>query len=336
MADSLHTRPLQAGDEAYLPGLEALNRPEGTAWTPEVWRWRQLHPAGNRSWVGEDEGGVRAHFATCPQRTWMAGEEQFFSQIVEAAQGPDESPLLDGVAEALVETARGLLEATSGLDGDWVTHHVVGGGDLRFQRRVLQHEVVRTPLVLRLDLSDRKPPPSPAAIEECTAFDDQARWLWDRCVGHWGASTIRDESYLSWRYLQHPNTPYTCLGLRDADGILRGLAVYATLPEGRIGHPLAGASGATGVIVDWMVPREEPEVGRALRRAAVRLALDSGARSMVTFFPEWSPWFVTFQEEDWRVHPTDLVHMARSHHPRFDMFWLRGNWWVQLGDTSLL
>ena len=166
----------------------------------------------------------------------------------------------------------------------------------------------------------------PAAVV-LERLDEQALWLYERCAGEFGASIVRDASYLTWRYLEHPCRGYKLFGARDGGGILRGLAVYR---KSRL------FGGDLGLIADWLVPPAEVEVGEHLLRALVAQAREDHVEALVVLFPEWSRWFEHFQELDFRVHPTDYLTVARSFDPRIDMHWLRASWWYQLGDFDLV
>ena len=85
-----------------------------------------------------------------------------------------------------------------------------------------------------------------------------------------------------------------------------------------------------------LVPPEEPEVGDLLLRGACAALVADGAAVAVALFPEWSPWFATFQDRGFLVHAGEYNAVARSFDPRFDSTWLRDHWWYQPSDTDLV
>ena len=115
--------------------------------------------------------------------------------------------------------------------------------------------------------------------------------------------------------------------MRDAEGVLRGYAVYKfgdwVLPN-------------MGLVVDWLVPYDEPEVAELLLRAVQARAAADGAAVAATIFPEWAPWFAWIQERGFLVHPSHYFMVARNFERRYDMLWLRDHWWYQLADTDLV
>ncbi len=313
-------RPLRAADEASVLGT--FREVFGAARTPAEWRWAFLrNPAGTRAWVAVEGDRVVAQYAALPSRVWTGGEDRVFAQIVDSMSHPDRRG-----AGLFVRTAEAFFDAHGGPDRDLVHFGWPVERAWRLGRRKLRYEAVRTQVALAREL-EPGPDAVPAGVEVLAEVDEQARWLYDRCVGAWGASTVRDAEWLRWRYLEHPTHRYVLLGARDAAGVLRGLAVYR---RASFGLP------DLGVLVDWLVPPEEPEVGELLRAAAAARARADGAPALVAWLPEWSPWFDRFQRDGFRVHPTDYLTVARNFHPRYRMEWLRAHWWYQPGDSDLV
>ena len=164
-------------------------------------------------------------------------------------------------------------------------------------------------------------------------FAEEARWLWDRLSGNWGASAIRDAAFLNWRLTKHPRHRYSVVVSRNADGVLWSYAVY------RHGDWI---EKDMGMLVDWLAPPPaHPDAYHAERLHAGLLALaasDVGGRatSLTGIFPDRSPEFTRFQERGWRVHPSEYFMIGRSYHRRYDMLWLRDHWWYTLIDTDLV
>ncbi len=290
-------------------------------------QWEYLferNPAGRRVWLALAEGEVVAQYAALPSRVWMAGAEHTFAQIVDSMVHPDHRSGLKRPG-LFVLTALPFFEAYGGRTKDWVHYGWPVEGAWRIGKAFLHYEVVRTQTVVARD-PDRAAT-APPEVERLERFDHQARWLYDRCVGDFGASTIRDPEYLNWRFVENPFHEYALYGVRDAQGVLRGYAVYR-LADWKLPR--------MGVILDWLVPPGEPEVGELLRRALDARAAADGATALCLFMPEWSPWFERFQDWGFLVLPTDYYMVGRNFHPRFDMRWLRENWWYQLSDSDLV
>jgi hypothetical protein len=320
-------------EEADLPSLLtalnetfAANDPDYAPRTEEQWRWAyERNPAGQRIWVAVKDGEVAAHYASYPYRVSTPDGEMIFAQIVDSFVHPAHRKGLKKPG-LFVEIGLAFLEATSGPDKDVVSFGWPVEAAWRIGEQYFDYLVVRTQGVLA-----REPGAGaselPAGVLADVPLDEQVRWLYDRCAGDWGASVVRDDAYLRWRYRDNPFHDYETLGVRDADGILRGLAVT------RHGDWLMPNME---LVLEWLVPPGEPEVADLLHEALLARARAHGASALAAMFPEWTPWFEGFQERGWLVHPTDYVTVSMKHHPRYDAFWLRQNWWYQLGDTDLV
>lgn len=323
-------REFRPGDESSL--LECFNlvfgegKPDHAPRTLEQWRWAfERNPAGRRVWVAVCEGRVVAQYAALPARVLIGGRTTHFAQIVDSMVHPAHRAGLKRPG-LFVQTALPFFEAYGGPDKDLVHYGWPIEEAWRIGKTFLDYEIVRTQnfLARAPGAGERE---LPAGVERIERFDHQAQWLYERCCGTWGASAIRDAAFLNWRVFEHPLHAYTVLGVRDAAGVLRGYAIYRRaswiLPD-------------MAVLVDWLVPPEEPEVGELLHRGLLALARADGAPVTAAIFPEWSPWFERFQDWGWLVHPSDYFMVARNFVPRFDMLWLRDHWWYQLVDTDLV
>lgn len=323
MSTDVDIRPLRPEDETAV--LRTFHEVFGASRTPAEWRWAFVdNPAGTRAHVALAGDRVVAQYAALPSRVWIAGEERVFAQIVDSMAHPDHRG-----GGLFVRTAKGFFDEYGGPQKDLVHYGWPVERAWRIGRRKLGYEAVRTQTFLARELGDGGADPEGRVpgVEVLEDLDEQVRWLYDRCVGAFGASTIRDAAWMRWRYLEHPEHRYVLLGARDGQGILRGLAVYRfasfLLPD-------------LGVLVDWLVPPEEPEVGDLLLEACAARARADGARALLALLPEWSPWFDHFQRRAFLVHPSDYLTVARNFHPRYRMEWLRHHWWYQLGDSDFV
>jgi hypothetical protein len=329
-APEYEIREFRDGDEHSL--IETFNtvfaRGEGSVppMSAEKWDWLyRRNPAGRRLWVALHEGCVVAQYAALPIRVWIDASERIFAQIVDSMVHPDHRGGLKRPG-LFVNTALPFFEAYGGVDKDLVHYGWPVVEAWRIGKAFLKYEIVRTQNVLVRELGEGAAE-VPAEIERIERFDHQARWLYERCSGAWGVSGIRDDAYLNWRFVEHPEHRYTIYGVRDGEGILRGYAVYRTtdwvLPQ-------------MGILVDWLVPPEEPEVGELLLRAALASARSEGACVLAAMVPDCSPWFVTLQRWGFLVHPSDYFLVSRHFDRRFDTQWLRESWWYQFADTDLV
>ncbi|MCK6448027.1 MAG: GNAT family N-acetyltransferase [Planctomycetes bacterium] len=338
-------RELEAGDVDSLLG--AFARTFGVARTREAWSWAfERNPAGRRAFVALHRGAVVGQFAASPQRVWLDGRERIFAQGVDSFVVPEHRSGLKRPG-LFVELARACFAAYGGRDKDVAYYGLPVEAAWRIGNRFLGYEVVRTELALVKELSaaDHGAPIDRTSSQFAKAqfasaedaksrgvtrierFDEQAKWLWDRCAPEWPASAIRDAAFLNWRLLDAPAKRADVLGVHDERGILRGFAAWR-----RADFVLPGIA----VLVDWCVPSAETEVGERLLEALVRRASESGAPVLAGIVPPWSPWFAWFQAQGFLVHPTEYRMAAVTFERRFDAAWLAEHWWYQLADTDLV
>ncbi len=323
-------REYRKGDEHSLLELSTrvlgADHPDFFPQSLDEWNWSALqNPAGLRLWVAVHEDQIVAQFAGRPFRMLIHGEERIFAHFTEGLCLPDHQLGLDPLG-LLVALADAYFGAYGGIEKDWAHFGYPMEEAARVGDRHLNYEIVRTQLILSKEL-EAGPTELPLGVERIERFDHQARWLYERCCGSWGVSAIRDDAFYNWRFIDHPRHRYRCFGVRDSEGILRGVAVY---------RHADWIFENVGFAVEWLVPPEEPEVGALLGEAIEAQARADGALRTGTLIPEWSPWFRTFQDWGWLVHPSDFSLRVRKFHPKFPPEALRDIWWHQLAETELV
>ena len=331
----LEIRPLAGADRGALRELHRRCAREGLGQAaPDEATWSWLHersPGPRRVHVAAAGGRILAEVDAVGLRTWIDAREADFASVVGLRLAPElrrglrrPAPFL-ALAEALL---------APGADRPLVLHGHPDERTLRLLSRRLEVELVRVESLLVRAPGDG-PSAAPPGLERIERFDHQARWLYERCSGEWGASTVRDEAWASWRFLDVPGRRYERLGARDGEGILRGWAICGAAARGaprEPGGPPEGNGGEALQVVDWLVPPAEPEVGELLLEGVLALARERGDSAVVALFPEWSPWFERFQRRGFLVHPSGRVLAARGTDRRFDEVWLRSHWWYQPSD----
>jgi hypothetical protein len=106
-----------------------------------------------------------------------------------------------------------------------------------------------------------------------------------------------------WRFLAAPGRRYELLGLAGARGTLAGLAALR--------HGSHAAPGEL-VVVDWLVPEDEPAAGAELLAGVLALARRRGARAVVALLPPWSRWSERFTRAGFDPRASDCCLTARS------------------------
>jgi hypothetical protein len=321
-------RPFRPGDEeGILATFNAAFSESDPLFVPRTraeWDWAfARNPAGQRIWVAECQGVIAAQCAALPYRVRIDGREASFTQGVDSMVHPEHRKGLRRPG-LYVETAYPFFRQFGGYGADLLHYGWPVEPAWRIGRTFLGYEIVRTQTIHVRDLEPGARE-IPREVERLERFGEDVRALYMRCQEQWGASVIRDEVYLDWRFLERPGFRYHVFAVRDDQGALRGYAVYR-----RADRPYEGS----GLIVDWLVPSDEPEVGALLREAALAQARCDGARAALVVFPEWTPWNALFQEWGFRVHTTDYLLIGIVQDPRYDTWWLRENWWYQLAELD--
>jgi len=100
---------------------------------------------------------------------------------------------------------------------------------------------------------------TPYHIRRLSNFDEQNDNLWDRFSKDFSILVVRDSKYSNWRYINHPQNPYTIYSA-DHDGSLLGIIVIRFLDQ--IGLK-------SGFVVDLMIDPNFPDVAGALISTAI-------------------------------------------------------------------
>jgi hypothetical protein len=332
--EAYEIRPLRSGDEHSL--LATFNHvfgardPAFRARTLDEWSWAfERNPAGQRVFLALHAGQVVAQYAALPVHVWIDGSRRVFAQIVDSMVHPEHrgnrtKPSL------FVETARAFFAQYGGPTQDWVHYGWPITPVQRIGEHHLEYDTLRTQLVLVRELAGAPAPATRADAPEVVAierFDEQARWLWDRCSDELRISAIRDDAHLNWRFVDHPRHSYARHGVRDAHGTLRGLCIARRADF---------VQRNLWCIAEWLVPFAETAVGEALLGRTLESARAARAHAVALILPEWSPWHRWFQERGFLAQPTPYRTVARPFHPRCELTRLRANWWYQWGDSDLV
>src|SRR5262245_40931517 len=323
-------RPFRPGDEeGILATFNAVFGEHDPAFVPrtrEEWDWAfARNPAGQRIWVAECEGVIAAQCAALPYRVLIDGREASFTQGVDSMVHPEHRKGLRRPG-LYVETALPFFRQFGGQGADILHYGWPVEPAWRIGRTFLDYEIVRTLTMHFMELG-AGPVAIPREVERLTAFDADVRALYQRCHAQWGTSVIRDAAYLNWRFVAHPRFRYHLFAVRGERRELLGYAIYR-----RADWPVAG----TGLIMDWLGPVDEPEVGELLREALLAQARVDAAGVVLVVFPDWTPWSPRFQDWGFRVHTSDYLLIGIIQDRRYDTWWLREHWWYQLAELDVV
>ena len=310
--------------------LAALNRARASVGlpprSPALARWRAEQPGGAYAGVARVDGEVRAGVVGVRRRVWVEGEPVWWMEVVDAFNDFGAGAGLrrtDAYVRACEAFARELGGAAPG--GVPILHGVPTRRAHRIGLARLRYEILRSENVLSMDVDAYDPKAAPGVdVEELDELPEGVDAAFERFRADRGAILARDAETLDWRYARHPERRYR-LAVARRGGEIRG---YTVLRRGRY----AGWEG--GLLVDWIVPPSEPEVGWALLAWAAEAARADGAERLVCNvadkFPEW----ILLQAVGMRAFGTDEYLVFRSFQKPYVMSWLFASWYYTLGDSE--
>ncbi len=319
-------REYREGDEEAI--LQLFRRAYGRECPPGYWRWKYREgPSGPRAIMAfEASGSLIGHVGgvTVPGKI---GDRvlpicQFADLMVDpsARRGLRQGRVLWVLVEQIIQTygneTRGaFLFAIPLPAAEPLMARVPGTEDLRVVVGLVK------------DLPNTLPGRSwRFRVIPLRLPDETIDGLWERISGQFSMAIIRNNHYLTWRYGRCPTVSYQCLGLYERwSRRLEGLAVVR---QEFPGWPFA-------VLVDWLIPRERPEVGRELLAACERLALSAGRDQLFTWMPPGSPEEALFRAHGYRNHSTPYHIIASIHTPPRTIEWARGHWYYTPGDSDI-
>jgi hypothetical protein len=323
-------REYRPGDEAGILALWnrvfARSDPGFRPRDLETWRWLyERNPSGRRIMLAvAGDGRIVSQYAGLGQRVALRGARVRANLAVDSLSDPDRRGLQH--PGPFVRTGRVFAPHFGGRSpgSDAFMWGLPDPPAWRIGRTFLGYQVVRN--LNRLVRAAAAPAPEHAelSVAEIEAIPLGVEALFERVARERGALVVRDRAHLRWRYFEHPHLRYR-MALAGGGDEPRGLAVYR-----------AGAFDGepTGLLCDWLVPAADEQAADALRAWALGAARGDGL-ALCAVFPEIAPEFAGFQRAGFRVRATKRTLVARSYRRDLSVDWLRGNWYMTLGDTDL-
>ena len=322
-------RPYRPGDEegivACFNEVFGAEDPDFEPRTMAEWRWAfDANPAGKRIWVAEHAGRIVAQCAALPFRVRIDGRESSITQGVDSMVLPAHRAGLRRPG-LFVNTAIPFFREFKGPGKDVLHYGWPVEPAWRIGKTFLGYEIVRTqPIHYRPP--GEGPRELPAGVQRLRRFDEDVLALWERCAAGWGLSVIRDAAYLNWRFFDNPRHDYHVLAVRRGER-LAGYAVFRKADSPRPN---------SGLLMDWLVPEDDAQCAELLREAVLAQARLDGAESVLAVFPDWSPWYLRFQDWYWQVFASDYLLIGIVQDPHYDTWWLRDHWWYQLAELDTI
>ncbi len=321
MTATVVARVFESGDEEACFDLHS--RAFGERWSWEQWRWRYLdNPLRKTELIGAFQGArCIASYAGVSLPFWLRGEETTAINQSDVCTDPD---LRDGLggSRLLVELTKQFF-AYCGQNTSLIWGFPEPGLR-RIVTRFARVEILSDVVFLIRDAAFAFEMPDGVEVRMVDRFCADADRHWLRCRSSYDACVTRDQTYLNWRYAEHPGVDYELLEVRDgATGRLRGLAV---LRDG-------GWDPNVLSLVEWLVPEDDRQAEQALIGAAVSRTRELERSHTVAWFPPPQRFFHRFQvDHRFFANATPWQQGVRWWVPGIDRNWLHEAWYQTMGD----
>jgi GNAT superfamily N-acetyltransferase len=328
---SVSVRPFRDEDQPAVLELLAASLGAGPAGRrpPEFFRWKHLENPYGRSYmlVAEARDQLVGFRSFMRWRFDLEGQLIMAVRAVDTATHPDYQGL--GIFRQLTTAAIEELRAEADLIFNTPNLKSLPGYLKMGWRRVAEVPIrvrVRHPLRFALHLRSRHDPIGSAPRVADEQPPANVAWAEVAAIARWRdrhrLATVRNETYLRWRYADAPLLGYRILEDRDGDN-LRGAAIYRIRTRGR----LQEAS-----VADLMVaPGDRKCASRLLRRAAREAEVDH----LTCSFPKASVQASAAVRAGFLPSPEGLTLVAN---PLGDVsvdVWSLNSWALTLGDLEV-
>jgi GNAT superfamily N-acetyltransferase len=339
-----------ADQDALLSFLRVAYADEPRKSEPAFWRWHYLEnpltpPDDIPLWVVRSGKRIVGQLATIPVELKVGGDQTRAIWILDFVILPEYRGR--GLGKRLVLAAResfptmitlGINEQSTAVFRSlkWVAlggvhryHRLLYPGDAlsevsKFEPLRRLANLCYAPFRPRdARTSDR----AGGVVREITTFDGSFADLWQRASAQWTCAVVRSPRYLEWQFARQPGKKFDVLGLYEHERLV-GYVVLFFRKDGRgkvspkvaISDICYDASGSPQVIDD-------------LLRAALRLALERRAGSLVTDVLDPTVEARLRHAGFWRIKAAPQFMASASEHQ--DLIYQGSNWFLTRGDSDV-
>ncbi len=331
-SEQIEISPYRPGDEHSILRLwkKVFKQERDMA----LWRWLFTeNPAGIHIMLARKKADneVVAQFAGCQLRTQIRDEVHTFAQMVDSMSDPDVRQSLSRSGGIFTQTVLKYVETWGRPGEEPFGYGLPNRLAYRIGKRtqgytdVCQLEWRVLPVA---ELPEREPAPEGVRVEVVEGrLHEDIDALWERFRKQYPVMTVRDTTYLEWRYLNHPEKHYKLVFV-ERDGKLVGFA--STAPN-FIGQSIFGVG-------DWMLDEGEEEAGRAMVAACEQLARESGMeRILGSFVPIGSPADKLWESLGYPLEKSQWKWVGRIYDPeRLNWDLMRTGFYLTIGDSDLI
>jgi GNAT superfamily N-acetyltransferase len=163
-------------------------------------------------------------------------------------------------------------------------------------------------------------------VREVAQFDGSFDDLWQRASAQWPCVVIRSSRFLQWQFRQQPGKKFEVLGLYDNKQLAGYIVLFFRKAE-------PGGAPAKAAISDFCYDGDNNEVIDELLNAALRLAIDRRAGSLV--IDVLDPWVEARLRKFgfWRIKasPEFIVYSPT----RQELMYKSENWFLNRADSDV-
>jgi hypothetical protein len=320
-----------------------------------LWRWMFVESAARLGvepsvWLYLKDGAVVAHQGAIPVRLYASGEEYETGWFVEtmaakSVRGSAIGPML--VKKALedmplnlslgqTEQMRELQLALGWRQVCSVANYLMISGprmSLRHKLPPVVAEIVAFSLgiffaiVVRLKRGARRAGFHFRPLPRFAAEHDE---LWQRMAKTCVCASVRDASYMNWKYIDRPSGALKCIEMRDANGVVSGVSVVM------LKQPNGVYDYVRGFLVDLVVPLDRDDDVSLLICESVRVLKKIGAQTVTCHVA--SPAVgaamrrLGFLSREPKYH--FLISTGKTNRPDASVLLDSTSWFLTLGDSD--
>ena len=356
MKDEMHRWKVREGDAKDLKGVLSLRRTvfgemEKDKLDPRFWQWEFMEgPVGKALiYIVEDGDKIIGHFADLP---WQ------FSVHRKVVRGTLSVDLMvfpayrrKGIFE---ELGRYAIRRVKDEGNSFTTAYPIRKETIHGFKKIGWQEIVRLPVLVYpirfcgivnrylhflplslpigglvrilynlLFVRRRRKEDGRIEIEKVGELDSQFEHFWDKAISLYPIMGIRNRSYMTWRYLNHPTRDYTIYRAMEKEE-MRGFIIIRKVD-------LLGFNSA--VIVDLLALRED--VLMALVEEGIGYSQREGVDVLGFMVPETHPYYRLLRKHGFLRSPKTFRFMLYSHKVDKELLDPKA-WYVNWGDTDVI
>jgi len=356
MTDKMRHWKVRDGSQIDMGGILSLRgvvfgEEEKDKMNPSFWRWEFLEGPDGRGliYIVEDGNKIVGHFADVPRWFCVQEEPVLGTLSLDLMVHPDY--WRRGIFEALGRYGIGRVRKENGL---FLIAFPIRQETIHGLKKIGWEEVVKLPVLvypirfsgiinryLRFPLLSllagaaarflylllygpkKRNGWENVEIEEIRFLDDQFDRFWQKALSLYPIVGVRNRTYLTWRYLQHPTRTYTIYRAKKG-GEMEGYIVLRKVE-------LLNFNSA--VIVDLLALDEVALV--ALVERGIRHSQQKGTDLLALMLPQDHPYDKILRKRGFLPSPKTFQFMVYFHSKR-EVLNSPEKWYVTWGDTDVI